>query len=310
MKLISEYERRVQKVFQYLHKHIDEPIDLDVLAEVASFSKFHFHRIFYALTDETPAGYLNRIRLEKAANLICSNPLMPLIEVGEKCGYSSQAVFSRNFKKHFGVPPARYNGKSKKIADNSKNSQNLNKNSKKGLKANGYFSGVNNTQDSQKENIHMNVTVQQMPALRIASLVHTGGYSSEIGQSFTKLIVWANQHGLFSPATKFIGMPLDNPDITPAAKCRYKVALTIPETVTHDDFFEIETIPAYVCMVSRFEGVESGISPAYNELYKEYLPQNGLIPEDFPSYEICLNDPQRDPEHKFIFDICIPVKKL
>ena len=308
--LTSEYERRIQKVFQYLQKHLDSPIDLDVLADVAAFSKFHFHRIFFAFTGETPADHLNRLRLEKAANLICTNPSMPLVEVGEKCGFSSQALFSRNFKKHFGVSPARYSTHLAKTLNNSKNSQNHNKNSKIINERSIYFSGVNIDNDSQKENMFMNIKIQHMPELRVASLVHSGGYSSDIGPSFTKLIVWANQKGLFSPATKFVGMPLDNPDITPAAKCRYKVALTIPDKINHDDLFEIETIPASVCVVRHFEGPENEISNAYNALYKEYLPQNGLIPEDFPGYEICLNDPQRDPEHKFIFDICIPVKKI
>ena len=40
----AEYERRIHRVTAYIDAHLDEPLALDKLAEVAHFSPYHFHR--------------------------------------------------------------------------------------------------------------------------------------------------------------------------------------------------------------------------------------------------------------------------
>jgi len=43
------YIERIQKTIDYIENNIGEDITLDKLAEVASFSKFYYHRIFHAM---------------------------------------------------------------------------------------------------------------------------------------------------------------------------------------------------------------------------------------------------------------------
>jgi len=62
-----EYKNRINKVFDYIERNISEQLTLEELADVASFSKYHFVRIFFGITGETPFQFINRIRLEKAA---------------------------------------------------------------------------------------------------------------------------------------------------------------------------------------------------------------------------------------------------
>lgn len=63
----TDYHHRLRPVIRHLELHYAEPIDLHEMARLAAFSPHHFHRVFKAVTGETPAAYLRRLRLEAAA---------------------------------------------------------------------------------------------------------------------------------------------------------------------------------------------------------------------------------------------------
>src|SRR5690242_21306675 len=48
--LFRSYETRFNKVFDYIDKHLGEVMTLESLSQVASFSKYHFHRQFSEYT--------------------------------------------------------------------------------------------------------------------------------------------------------------------------------------------------------------------------------------------------------------------
>ena len=59
------YIQRVNHVIDYITTHLDEALSLQVLASVAGFSEFHFHRIFKAIVGETLNQFLWRVRVER-----------------------------------------------------------------------------------------------------------------------------------------------------------------------------------------------------------------------------------------------------
>ena len=61
--LREEYTARINRVIDYIERHLDEPLRLDTLARVANFSPYHFHRIFAALMGETLNQFIHRVRL-------------------------------------------------------------------------------------------------------------------------------------------------------------------------------------------------------------------------------------------------------
>jgi AraC family transcriptional regulator len=306
----ADYLRRIEGVMNYVRKHLAEEINLDALAEIACFSKFHFHRIFVAFTGETPAAYINRLRLEQAANMLVGRPDFSIAEVAYRSGFSSLPIFSRVFKKYFGVTPRYAARMGNEFFQNSKISQiesKGNQNSGGGMQ---YVNGEQINYSPLTKDMTMDIEIKNMPAMKIAGITFFGGYGEQIGTAFSKLAVWAGKHHYFSPSTKFIGIAYDNPDVTPAAKCRYKACMTVPEDAAGDNQIEVETIPQLTCAVLHYSGPQEGISAAYQKIYKDYLPENGLVPADYPCYEIHLNDPGKDAEHRYIFDICLPVEKL
>lgn len=156
----------------------------------------------------------------------------------------------------------------------------------------------------------MNVEIKTKPALHLAYVSHHEGYNPKIGRAFEKLCRWAGPRGLINKDSIFLGISLDNPDITPPDKCRYYACMSVPEGVMAEKGIGVLDMPELTCAVYRYEGPQDGIDKAYKEVYSKWLPASGYQPGDFPSYEIYLNDPQSDPERKFRLEVCLPVKPL
>src|ERR1700677_2008908 len=103
----SEYARRINRVIDYLRGNLDRQVKLEELAKVACFSKFHFHRIFSAVSGETLNNFTNRLRLEKAARLLRYSD-QSLTDIALDCGFSSSATFSRTFRSGYDISPSQF----------------------------------------------------------------------------------------------------------------------------------------------------------------------------------------------------------
>lgn len=101
--LISEYISRINRVLDYIESHLANSLTLDELANVAKFSKFHFHRIFSSFIGETVFEFIQRIRLERAADMLKTAPNKSITEICYDCGFINQSSFAKIFKKHFRV---------------------------------------------------------------------------------------------------------------------------------------------------------------------------------------------------------------
>ena len=62
----------LRRARDHVDRHYPEPLDLDLLADLAGLSRFHFLRQFQATYGVTPAAYLSRGRIERART--CSGP--------------------------------------------------------------------------------------------------------------------------------------------------------------------------------------------------------------------------------------------
>ena len=59
-------------------------MELEELATVANFSKFHFNRIFQSIVGESPFQFILRAIIEKAAMLILTNKNESISEIAYK----------------------------------------------------------------------------------------------------------------------------------------------------------------------------------------------------------------------------------
>ena len=103
-----EYVQRVNRAIDYITEHLAEPLRLEDVARAASFSPYHFHRIFRGLMGETLASFVKRVRLERSVYLLSHRKGLSLTEIALACGFSSSSDFSRSFRTHYGVSPKRF----------------------------------------------------------------------------------------------------------------------------------------------------------------------------------------------------------
>lgn len=96
--------RRVQ---DYIASNLHERIDLGALASIASVSRFHFARAFRTSAGVTAMVYLERARMQRAAELIRKGGL-PLGRIASLVGYEDQSYFSKRFRLFYGQSPSSY----------------------------------------------------------------------------------------------------------------------------------------------------------------------------------------------------------
>ncbi|MDI7864192.1 AraC family transcriptional regulator [Rhizobiaceae bacterium n13] len=96
-----------RRCLELMRTRLSEDISLDELAAEARLSPFHFARMFKQSVGEPPRVYLTRLRMEKACELLETTDL-PVTEIAQEVGYSSNQVLARVFIKHRHMSPTDY----------------------------------------------------------------------------------------------------------------------------------------------------------------------------------------------------------
>lgn len=316
----KEYLSRINRVQDYIDKNISSKFSLEELSAVANFSKFHFHRIFAAIIGETLNSYILRVRLEKAASLLIHNINTPVTDILLDCGFSSSSVFARAFKDRFGISASEW--RKKKIIEFSNISQPVSNISEVSAKLNKYFgdvpltkNGVAKMNETREIIDPTKVEVKSIDEFTVAYIRYIGPYkgNSELFTNlFTRLFNWATPRNLVNfPQTKVISIYHDNPEITDEEKLRTSVCISVPvDTEVSGEVGKMKIEAANYAIASFELNGPADYQKAWNYVFSEWLPTSGFIPDDKPSYELYLNNPDQHPEKKHIVDIYVPVKPL
>ena len=97
----------VDRMQNYIEKHITESITLHMLAKAAVYSPWHCTRIFKELTGKTPFEYIRALRLSRAAVKLRDEDVK-IIDVALDFVFDSHEGFTRAFSKQFGMTPKYY----------------------------------------------------------------------------------------------------------------------------------------------------------------------------------------------------------
>lgn len=98
---------QVRKVTAFMREHLDEPIGLDMLAELVGLSRFHFCTAFRQATGHTPHEWLVGLRIEQARRLL-AHPELAVTEVALAVGYETPSSFAAAFRKITGTTPTAF----------------------------------------------------------------------------------------------------------------------------------------------------------------------------------------------------------
>ncbi len=306
----KEYIARINRVMDFVGQNIDQTIDLARMAKIASFSPYHFHRIFLYVVGETPNDFILRIKLEKSGQLLHDNPKESVSDIAFKCGFVNISSFSRAFRNYFGMTTTEFRNQDKAVYVKngirySKNCKAVSKIGKHPQQINPQFCSV---EFKQLIIMDTKIEIKQMPELNLIYCRHMGAFN-QIGQAYEKLFKWAAPRGLVTAATKTVTVYHDDPAITTINKVRQDASILIEGNVKVEGEIGKSTVPAGKYAVGHFEIKETEFEQAWNTMCA-WLTESGYQPADSPTYEYYHNDYNEHPEHKFIVDICIPVKPL
>ncbi|MBN2535688.1 MAG: AraC family transcriptional regulator [Spirochaetales bacterium] len=307
----TDYKQRINRVMDYIETHLDETLSLERLADIACFSKFHFHRIFQSLNGERLAEYIQRIRIEKAATLLKNNPDHSVTDIAFLCGFASSASFANAFKKYFGMSASRYRndenaGKEQRyisLPEEDLESLHIRIEQSKG-KQTFHIKGIDYERD---------VHIVDLPEWNLAYIRYTGPYKGDAAlftRLWKKLVTWAAPRGLLDKSDNiYIALYHDNPEITAEEKLRVSVCMSIDENTETSGEIGRMTLPGGKYSVCRFVLGEKDYSAAWGWVYGTWLPISGYQPDDRPSFEWYPPHEQKE-GNKIPVDICIPVKMI
>jgi len=304
--LEEEYRSRINKAFDYIESNLDKPLRLEEIASAANFSKYHFNRLFKALTGETPFQFILRVRLEKAAVLISQNLKESISGIALKCGFPDQSVFSRNFKAYFGKSATQYRSENRNLNQVNSNYQ------QPGIKPSPYFCpDLQTIKWRTNMKINKGVEVKELPKITVAYVRHTGPYKGDdklFERLWGKLCTWAGARGLMNQNDiTFLAVYHDDPKVTNEEKLRISICMSVPENTKTDGEIGKMDIEGGKYVVARFELSAGEFMEAWDWVYGSWFPASGYQPDDRPCFELY---PQEPKDGKFLVDICVPVRPL
>jgi len=160
----------------------------------------------------------------------------------------------------------------------------------------------------------LNVEVKDLEKMTIAYVRNIGPFAGNaelFADLFRRLCAWAGPRELIGPDTKMLSVYHDDPNVTDEAKLRLDIAMSIDPAQKVDGEIGKQDLPGGKYAVAHFElRAASEYQDAWNAFYHDWLASSGYQPDQRPSLEIYLNDPNKDPEGKHIVEFCIPVKPL
>lgn len=104
---------KILEIKRYIKEHYQESLELAEIAEKFSFNYHYLSSYFNRYAKEGFSGYLNKIRIEKACELLKQGELS-VSEISGKIGYADHSYFCRVFKKITGDTLSQYKRKMKK----------------------------------------------------------------------------------------------------------------------------------------------------------------------------------------------------
>lgn len=285
---LRNYQDRMRRVLDYIDRHLDADLDLDIVSGVAAFSKFHFHRQFTATFALSVHRYIQLARMKRASHRLAYMDAHSVTEIAMDAGYDAPDAFARAFRQRFGQSPSSFR---------------MSPDWEPWLAA---FGPLDNARSKLMKTSFTtdDVTIRDVPATKVAIMEHRGSPET-LGATIQRFIAWRKAAGLH---------PRTNPTFNvwrPVSPGNYSVDLCVgtdqPIEANREDIKAGE-IPGGRCAVLRVVGYTDNLEPAALYLYRDWLPSSGEEARDFPIYCQRLSLFPEVPEHETTVDLFLPLK--
>lgn len=301
---------RIGRVYDFIHDHLSEDLSVSRLAAVAILSPWHFQRIFRAFSGESPAAFIRRIRIERAANLLLLKPGSTIEAIATESGFGSAELLARHFRQRFQLSPREwrqsppYFQKSTIRQTSGTNELLQTASGQNSLSPDGYVKA------SDYGRLISSLRLERRSEKKVIYTRHFNGYDQGIGAAFERLWDWAQPRSLIDASTVKINIGLDNPWITQPERCRSFACFTVRDFPETGAGIGTRIIPAGLYAVVDYSGPYPGLIDLFHEVYHKRLARarvEAVEDSDYMEYHSIL---PFQPGADFSCSLVIPVRSL
>jgi AraC family transcriptional regulator len=275
----DDYIQSVYKVIYYIEQNYSYDLTLEELSKVASFSKYHFHRIFKSIIGENLSDYIRRVRLSSTTLKFKTN--QKITQIAMNSGYETNASFSKAFKNHFGITPKEFSQSAKK---------------KKGLKM-------------------LEAKIVELKSVEVLYVRKEGAYDKSAGVAWEVLMGFAYKNkikykkNLMGKDAMMFGIGHDNPNVIDADKLRFDACISWDDkTVKPEGEISSKIIDGGKYAMFLHKGAYENLKATYDEI-GDWIVESDFEVRDLPMFEKYLNrDPRRTKPANLKTEIYVPLK--
>lgn len=282
----TAYAKKINEVCDYIHAHLDDDLTVSLLAKISGFSKYHFHRQFFAYMGIGVFKFVRLLRLKRASYQLVFNKEYKIIDIAYDAHFDNPESFSRAFKKTFGQTPSSFRREPKWEPWHEQ-----------------YYYKTN------RSDATVDVSIVEVEPVKVAVFEHKGA-PELINDSVSKFIEWRKESGLSPVKTsQSYGVPNGDPAEMKSDDFQFDICGTVKRDVPKNPQGVInKTIPRGRCAKVRHLGSYDHMDDKIRMLYCEWLPSSGEQLRDFPCYFHYLNLFPEVSENELITDIYLPLK--
>jgi AraC family transcriptional regulator len=288
---LQNYHARMQRVLDHIDRHLDDDLDLEALANVAAYSKFHFHRQFSAVFGLSVHFYIQLSRMKRASYQLAYRD-ESVTGIALDAGYEAPDAFARAFKQRFGQSPSSFQRSPDWELWHSA------------------FEPLDNARSKfmQKTFNADDVTIRDVDTTRVAIMEHHGDPAT-LGATIQRFIAWRKANGLHPKTSPTFNIWYsERRPALPADYCM-DLCVGIDQPIdANSEQIKLGEIPGGRCAVLRVVGNTENLEPAALYLYRDWLPASGEEARDFPLYCQRLSFFPEVSEHETVAELFLPLK--
>lgn len=303
----ARYQQALLTTLVHIQTHLHSGLTLEGLAKQAGFSPFHFHRVFRAFVGEPVKDYIRRLRLERGAyRLKISQD--SVLQIALDAGFKTHETFTRAFAHHFGLTPSEFRSNFLQQARTGpRRLGNLGADGQSLIKHQGW-NGVASP-DSP-------VRIEHVKPLLVAFVRYTGAYDSvlepgsPLASLWDELFRWGNANGLIGSESLLLGIPQDDPTITPPERQRFDVCVQVQAFRNPNGNIGCQTISPGKYAVGRQFGSFDHLAKTYVRIYEASIASGVYQLRPLPCFEVYGVTRVMDSLHIRHTDVYVPVESV
>ena len=288
----THYLARMRAVLAHIDAHLEDALDVEQLAEVAAFSKYHFHRQFTLLFGMNVGRYVQLLRLKRAAHQLAYRDAARITDIALACGYEAPEAFTRAFRKQAGQSPTDFRDTPQWGT----------------WAADLHALRALRSQHMPTQPQARSVDIVEREDVPVATIEHHGD-PARLGQTIRTFIAWRREHRLHPSVSATYNIVYNNPDDVPPDAFRMDICAATRDAIAPNAAGVVpKTLAGGRYAVLRHIGSDDTLDQSVAYLYAEWLPASGEALRDAPLLFQRVRFYPDVPEHEAVTDVLLPLR--